>query len=55
MVDSVYNLTELRDNPEKKAIKFENAASAPIPDYDPVYGLDGPLPQMYREIAAKTG
>ncbi|KXL42749.1 hypothetical protein M433DRAFT_156553 [Acidomyces richmondensis BFW] len=35
------------------AVKAEAARRVPIPDYDPVYGLDGPLPRLWKEAAVK--
>lgn len=52
-IDSVYDLPRLKDDPARREAKFETAAHCPIPDRDPVYGVDGPLPRLYREAAAQ--
>jgi uncharacterized protein YjlB len=29
-------------------------AALPIPDYDPIYGPEGPLPQIWRRASARS-
>lgn len=39
--------------PEETEAKAENARSVPIPEYDPIYGEDGPLVQIWKSAAAE--
>ncbi|GAB7343370.1 hypothetical protein MBLNU457_1410t1 [Dothideomycetes sp. NU457] len=59
---AVYPLTVAKDSPHwdnnfckasetETAQKAIDAHAVPIPDYDPVYGLDGPLVQLWRKAA----
>lgn len=43
-----------KDSPEKTRELARAAANVPVPDTDPLYGLDGPLPKIRRESAGKA-
>jgi len=41
--------------PEETEEKAQTAKKVPIPEWDPVYGRDGPLVRIWREAAGTDG
>jgi uncharacterized protein YjlB len=45
----------IREEPEKKAAAMKRIAELPLPESDPVLGVDGPLVRMWRSGAKEMG
>lgn len=43
-----------KDTPERTKELAKAAAEVPIPECDPLYGRDGPLPKIWREASGGT-
>lgn len=41
-----------KDDAEVTEQKKERSWSVPIPETDPVYGAEGPLPRVWREVSS---
>ncbi|EOD50968.1 putative cupin domain protein [Neofusicoccum parvum UCRNP2] len=47
-----FNLNYARDGAEKTRELAKKSAAVPVPDKDPLYGLGGPLPKLWKEAAS---
>lgn len=43
-----WNNNYCKADAEETRAKAEEAKGIPVPEYDPIYGLDGPLPMLWR-------
>lgn len=46
---SRWDINWAKDSPEKTSELAKKCASVPIPEKDPLYGLGGPLPKLWRD------
>lgn len=45
-----FDLHWCKDSPEKVKELARNCGRVPIPEKDPLYGQDGPLPRIWRDV-----
>ncbi|KAF2870025.1 hypothetical protein BDV95DRAFT_595597 [Massariosphaeria phaeospora] len=46
----MWDMNYCKDDAEMTATKAERCAQVPIPQADPVFGVDGPLPKIWQSI-----